>query len=238
MKKNHILEEIRRTAAANGGTPLGKGRFLKETGIKPTDWEGRFWSRWGDALKETGFSPNKLNSAWPEDTLLESLVAFCRELGRLPVHAELKLKRRSDPTFPSANTFNRFGAKPQLVQRLADYCRKRADLADVLAMCLAQTETPSENEETESDEPAIGFVYLFKSGRHYKIGKSNAAGRREREVALQLPEKTTAVHTIRTDDPAGIEAYWHSRFEQKRLNGEWFKLTADDVRAFKRRRFM
>src|SRR5713226_3134685 len=75
-------------------------------------------------------------------------------------------------------------------------------------------------------------------GRHYKIGRSNAASRREREVALQLPEKTTAIHTIRTDDPAGIEAYWHSRFEQKRLNGEWFNLTAADVRAFKRRTFM
>jgi len=48
-------------------------------------------------------------------------------------------------------------------------------------------------------------VYLIKSGRFYKIGRSNAAGRREREIALQLPEKADTVHVIRTDDPPGIE---------------------------------
>ncbi len=47
----------------------------------------------------------------------------------------------------------------------------------------------------------------MKSGRFYKIGRSNATGRREYEVAIQLPEKLSTVHVIRTDDPAGIEAY-------------------------------
>jgi Meiotically up-regulated gene 113 len=84
----------------------------------------------------------------------------------------------------------------------------------------------------------LGFVYLMKSGRYFKIGKSNAVGRRERELAIQLPDMAATVHAISTDDPHGIESYWHRRFESKRKNGEWFALDQADVQVFKRRKFM
>jgi hypothetical protein len=63
MTKTHILEEIRRTAQANGGKPLGWQRFEQETGIKRTDWM-RHWPRLSDAIKEAGLEPNKLNAAY------------------------------------------------------------------------------------------------------------------------------------------------------------------------------
>ena len=57
MKRQHILKELRRTAEANGGVPLGRLSFFKETGIKEADWKGKFWARWNDAVREaeTGF---------------------------------------------------------------------------------------------------------------------------------------------------------------------------------------
>jgi len=239
MDKEHILREIKRTATANAGKPLGWRKFESETGIKYHDWFGVHWARWGDAIREAGLAPNLFRGAYENTHLLDKYANLARELGRLPSKGDIRLKGRSDLGFPNDKTFDRLGPKPDLVSALLKYCRDRNGYEDVVRLCEGYTARKQPvADESRAQEVEVGFVYLTKSGRFYKVGKTNAAGRRERELALQLPEKATTVHIIRTDDPTGIEAYWHKRFATKWRNGEWFDLSAADVAAFKRRKFM
>ena len=184
-------------------------------------------------------NPTKKLSLMTKSYLLEKFILLTREIGHLPASSDLRLKVSNDPEFPTEKTYRRFGGKQQLVARLQSFAKDRADCSDIVALC--ETANGNANSEERADKlPTVdvGFVYLIKSGQFYKIGRSNAVGRRERELAIQLPEKSNTVHSIRTDDPIGIENYWHRRFESKRRNGEWFKLSAQDVNAFKRRKFM
>src|ERR1700752_4484600 len=98
MDKQHILREIQRTAAANGGVPLGRSRFSQETGIKESDWIGKIWPRWGDAVREAGFAPNQLQTAYNEDVLIEKFVGLARDLGSAPIATEVKMKARIGDT--------------------------------------------------------------------------------------------------------------------------------------------
>lgn len=241
MDREHILAEIRRTAETNGGKPLGRSRFAAETGIHEHDWRGRYWARWNDALDEAGFPPNALQGPHDEGRLLDALASEIRRHGRMPTSSELRLRRREDQDFPSPSAIERrLGAKALWPARIAARCRESREFADVLAIIeplVGDVDEAGSEAEPDSGAGEFGFVYLLKSGRYYKVGRTNSTGRRIYDLAIQLPEPVKLVHEIRTDDPVGIERYWHSRFQDRRKNGEWFELTPADVSAFKRRRF-
>ncbi|MEW6058919.1 MAG: GIY-YIG nuclease family protein [Actinomycetota bacterium] len=240
VRREHILAEIRRTAEENGGKPLGRKRFAAHTGISQGD-VFRYWARFGDAVREAGFEPNLLQGPRDQQEVLSRLADVTRTLGRMPTWQELALRRREDPSFPSRGVFERLGSKRDLASKIAEWCRSQSDSGDVLELVqplLQEQEEPEEDESAARAEEAFGFVYLLKSGRYYKLGRTNSVGRRTYELAIQLPERVSQVHVIRTDDPAGIEAYWHRRFAERRRNGEWFQLSPADLRAFKRRKFM
>lgn len=75
---------------------------------------------------------------------------------------------------------------------------------------------------------------MQRHGSDYKIGFTTSLNKRGRQIQIELPQEIELVHSILTDDPPGVEAYWHKRFMGKRTRGEWFKLTKADIAAFKR----
>lgn len=238
VTKDEILAAIKREAAANGGVPLGEKRFALAAGIPTHIWKGRYWARWSEALREAGLETR----AWgpvgslSDDALATILADLTRELGRFPTDPELRLRRRSDPSVPHAAVYrDRFGSVDAQRARVFDFAAAHDGYGDVAALLQPSLirERPAAK---RNDAPLVaGSVYLFKSGEFHKVGRSNSVGRRAYEVGLQLPERVEVIHEIETDDPEGIEAYWHRRFAARRANGEWFRLTADDLVAFKRR---
>ena len=165
MNKQHILDEIRRTAEQNGGVVLGRQRFMSETGIRESDWIGRYWSKWSDAVREAGCKPNTKQTAFGEDWLLEKIASLTRELGHFPTAPEVRLKARCDCQFPSHNVFARFGSKAQLASALVTWCERSPGHEDVQAICapLAVSHEATDHARAAHVEPVIGYVYLLNA---------------------------------------------------------------------------
>ena len=231
--KQDILDEIKRTAKENNGKPLGAGRFENETGITSYEW-GKYWARFGDALRAADFEPNQFQAAHPDDFLIQKIIGLARKLGKFPTSREIEVERVNDAQLPTKKAFLRFGTKERIALKVLDYCKTQTGYQDVIELSTAVLIKSSRHANGDPADTTVGEVYLFKSGRYYKIGKTNDTVRRGNEIRIQLPEKMELVHSIKTDDPIGVEAYWHKRFESMRKEGEWFDLTSREVKAFKR----
>jgi hypothetical protein len=242
ITREWIIAEIARLADESGTAP-GQKAFERQTGIHQWDWRGRFWTKWSDALADAGFEPLEWNRRADDQAVIESLARQVRQLGHFPTRAELMMRRRENPDVPSEATLRRRGNRAQLIRLTIEFCDgEPEDWSDVLSILrpLAGDESVEPHRtEHPSSEPIAGYVYLIKSDKFYKIGFSTDVQRRMLQLNTGMPRAGELMHTISTDDPAGIEQYWHSRFADKRVrsDAEWFDLTADDIRAFKRRKF-
>lgn len=79
-----------------------------------------------------------------------------------------------------------------------------------------------------------GYVYLIKSTEgYYKIGRSKKLQERITTLGVQLPFDIELVHNIHSDDYTQLEIELHELFEPKRIRGEWFALSPDDIEYIK-----
>lgn len=231
--RQFILAEIVRLSHAAGGQTPGEIKFSSATGITAAKWR-KYWPRWSLAVKEAGYEANVATPARSNDEIMAALATIIRHYERLPTEAEIAIFRNTDRSIPGRTTLRRrFPTKADLVRALVEWASQQPDRADIGALL----PVPSDLDQGRDGSAREGFVYLFKCGPDYKIGRTGDLERRFKTIGVAMPERMDLVHSIRTDDPPGIEAYWHRRFADTRRNGEWFKLRPQDVAAFRRRRY-
>jgi hypothetical protein len=83
-------------------------------------------------------------------------------------------------------------------------------------------------------EPVVrdfsGYVYLLQSPQGaFKIGKTINPKSRYQTFKTSLPFKVDYICLIKTNRMSELEKELHQKFTDKRINGEWFSLSSNDV---------
>jgi hypothetical protein len=162
------------------------------------------------------------------------VVDCCLSIDRFPSNSDLRLFAHQNPGgLSDATVHNHYPRRALLVDALREFLKDKPSLNHIFEMLPAVSSVKKDLQPHSNN----GHVYLLKAGDYYKIGHSSDLEKRVKSINVALPDKATLEHAISTDDPPGIEAYWHRRFADRRANGEWFKLSKADVLAFKKRKF-
>ncbi len=230
--KEDIVNEYKKLRVRIGRPP-DSVTFYRESRISKGTAEVAFGSKaFSKIQRAAGDEPREfVKPGRTKDEFLETYGQIVREFQSIPTEADWKHSRIK----PTPSGYRRkLGLRwSELPNAFRGWAIDRPDWKDIVAICDSSS-PPKGVDGKESSPETYGYVYLIKSGKFHKIGRTNSPGRRGYEVALQLPEEIETVHLIKTDDPVGVEAYWHERFKDKRKKGEFFELPAEDIRAFKR----
>ena len=182
-------------------------------------------------MREAGLKPNTKNPRLSDEVLLSEFAVLTANLGRVPTNPEMRQYRKSGGRIAAENTYwKHFCRKTDLLRRLKMWAEESPERAHVAKLL---PDAPDDEPELPRDS---GAVYLLRWGQIFKIGCSRNPDHRTTVIARGMPRSTRLVHVIATDDPYGVEAYWHRRFADRRIGGEWFRLSADEVAAFRARK--
>jgi hypothetical protein len=255
MNKNHLFAEIKRLAQESGGTPPGSRQFHSLTHIRESDWKGQSWNdwnNWGDALEEAGFPRLVATTKSNPSHILKQLALLTRDLKKFPVTLDMRREKRRNANFPNDKVISEtFGGREKVLPALIEFCTTEKLFADVLPILTNSNVTvgfrkiidiDSNLSKEESPINDLGYVYLLKAGKYYKLGFSRSPYNRFSTLIKQSPTGGDPIHHFATDDPKGIEKYWQKRFKDKKVealnknSGEFYNLTAQDIAAFKRRK--
>lgn len=84
-------------------------------------------------------------------------------------------------------------------------------------------------------EARQGFVYLLQPEGHnvYKIGCTVDLEGRLVRLQRRFERKLHYVLVLRSNDYQGFERHLHAKFARKRVVGEWFLLSSEDIEGLR-----
>ena len=86
----------------------------------------------------------------------------------------------------------------------------------------------------KKDVPVPGYVYLLQADSgHFKIGRSKNPKSRIKTFGVQLPFEVEYIAVIPSGNMNQLETELHAKYQDKRVNGEWFDLSSEDVEYIK-----
>jgi hypothetical protein len=227
-----IIVRLKEAVDRNGGQPPSSRSFLKEAGLNQRDLIRAGWPTYGALLKSQGFQPAVMKRGFTDDEVFRPLAELTVRLGHFPTQSEREVERHRNPAFPSSEAYLRRGRRAMLEHALRAWCEATHDFSELvpkLKQAAGAAQIPG---------PIVkGYVYMLRdgnSGKRVKIGKESVEGARQAAAATWLGNPR-AIHRIATDDPDGIEEYWHERFKKagKHVVRELFDLLPSDIAAFK-----
>ena len=83
--------------------------------------------------------------------------------------------------------------------------------------------------EPEPRKKYKGHVYVIQRDGCYKIGRTKHLEKRLKDLSALFPTPLDLICAIPSDDLIIDEKSAHARFDSKRIKGEWFDLTAEDI---------
>ena len=86
--------------------------------------------------------------------------------------------------------------------------------------------------------PRNGHVYLYacySNKRYVKIGRATNIEARKKQLGfpVEVPFKTELLYACAVDDCIEEEKRLHCKYKDKRMEGEWFDLSDDDIEDIK-----
>jgi len=98
-----------------------------------------------------------------------------------------------------------------------------------IGSCVRFTMDILNNYKNNKEKKNIGYVYLIKCNKYYKIGKTFDINERFNAIKAGIPYRVYLWHYEVVHNMHAVESTLHRIYKTKRIKGEWFKLNDLDV---------